>query len=73
MNMGTKRIERKICRNCWHVNDACEELKNSGYKQYISYRDGRKIPECREVVRIYLTTGGGVYTISHRLIAVYYI
>ena len=61
-----------MARRYWNIIETIQELEKNGYKHYIRSRDGRKIPEHKEVIRVYLTTGGGVYTLGYELKAVMY-
>lgn len=70
--MKTKTINRRMARRYWNIIETIQELEKNGYKCYIRSRDGRKIPEHKEVIRVYLTTGGGVYTLGYELKAVMY-
>lgn len=65
------RTEKRLSLTPWNICETIDKLREQGYKSY-SRKHQRRIPECKEVLRVYLATGGGVYVRRYELKAVLY-
>lgn len=68
--MKTRTEKRQSC-SPWNICETIDKLREEGYKTYCR-GTRRRIPECEEVLRVYLASGGGVYVRRYELKAVLY-